>query len=115
MIVKPLIFACCIVIIAALAIIPQSELPDALDFWDKAQHMLAFSVLAITGSLAFPKKLKTIYVGLISYGACIEVVQKYFTATHTGSLRDLLADCLGIALGIVIHFIISRFAKQEEI
>ncbi len=110
--VKPLIFACCALVITVMAIIPRADLPDALDFWDKAQHVLAFSTLAFTGSLAYPKSTKVVYSGLIVYGAMIELIQKYLTATHLGSMRDLLADCLGLALGFVIYCVIDRFAKQ---
>ena len=109
---KPLIFACCAVAIAIMAIMPKADLPDALDFWDKAQHVLAFSTLAFTGSLAYPKLTKVVYSGLIVYGAMIELIQKYLTTTHTGSMRDLLADCLGLALGFFICCVIDRFTKQ---
>ena len=112
--VKPLIFACCAVVIAVMAIIPRADLPDALDFWDKAQHVLAFSTLGFTGSLAYPKSTTVVYCGLIVYGAMIELIQKYFTATHSGSMRDLLADCVGLALGFAIYCVINRFTKQAS-
>ncbi len=91
---------------AALAIIPQSSLPSALGFWDKAQHILAFAVLAFTGCLAFSNQLKTVLGGLFLYGAAIEIAQKYFTATHSAHASDLLADGLGLALGIGIYWIV---------
>jgi VanZ family protein len=103
---KIFIFASCVVGFAVLAIIPQSSLPSALDFWDKAQHILAFSVLAFTGCLVFPNQLKLVYGGLFLYGVAIEVAQKYFTSTHSAHASDLLADGLGLALGVCIYWIV---------
>jgi VanZ family protein len=111
---KSFIFASCVVGFAALAIIPQSSLPRALDFWDKAQHILAFAVLAFTGCLAFPNRLKMLVGGLFLYGVTIEIVQKYFTSTHSAHASDLLADGLGMALGICIYSIIDWVVRTTN-
>lgn len=100
------IFVSCVAGFAVLAIIPQSSLPAALGFWDKAQHILAFAVLAFTGCLAFPSQLKMVFGGLFLYGASIEIAQKYFTTTHSAHASDLLADALGLALGVFIYWIV---------
>jgi VanZ family protein len=111
---KSFIFASCVLGFAALAIIPQSSLPSALGFWDKAQHILAFAVLAFTGCVAFPHQLKMVVGGLFLYGASIEVVQKYFTLTHSAHASDLLANCIGLALGICIYWIICWIKRAKN-
>lgn len=109
--IMPFIFGCCIAAIAVMAMIPSTTLPKALNFWDKAQHILAFTTLSLMGSLAYPRKTKAVYIGLILYGASIEAVQRYFTTTHIGDVSDLLADSLGIVIGIAIYLIIRKFTK----
>lgn len=99
---------------AALAIIPQSSLPSALNFWDKAQHILAFALLAFTGYLAFPNRLKMLCGGLFLYGVAIEIAQKYFTATHSAHASDLLADGLGLALGVGIYWIVGWIKRLKN-
>jgi VanZ family protein len=106
------IFAICILGFAVVAVIPQSSLPSALNFWDKAQHILTFVVLAFTGCLAFPTQLKWVFGGLFLYGAIIEIVQKYFTLTHSAHLSDLLADSLGLVLGICIYWLVYWLRLQ---
>jgi VanZ family protein len=111
---KILIFLACLVGFATLAIIPQSSLPSALGFWDKAQHILAFTVLAFTGCLAFPSQLKILIGGLFLYGLLIEIVQKNFTATHSAHATDLLADAIGLALGVCAYWLIDWLMRPKK-
>ncbi|MGZ8984608.1 MAG: VanZ family protein [Methylophilus sp.] len=106
-----LLFGCCIAAIAVMAIIPSADIPKIFHFWDKVQHALAFTILSLTGSLAYPRNTKAVLIGLILYGASIEVIQKYFTSTHISDVSDLLADSLGIMIGIAIYLIIRKFTK----
>jgi VanZ family protein len=111
---KSFIFASCVVGFAALAMIPQSSLPSALSFWDKAQHILAFAVLAFTGCFAFPNQLKRVLGGLFLYGAMIEVLQKYFTVTHSAHASDLLADAMGLTLGVGVYWLICWIMQSTN-
>jgi len=85
-----------------------------LDFWDKAQHALAFATLTLTGSIAYPHKKARIYIGLILFAISIELIQKYFTTTHVGDMFDLLADSAGAMLGTVIYALLSQW-KQNKV
>lgn len=95
-----------------MAFIPNTEIPDAFNLWDKAQHALAFAVLTITGSLAYPKLTKAVYVGLIVYGAAIEVFQSTLTTTRFGEVSDLLADSVGVAIGFAAYLVMRKVIKK---
>ena len=71
----PLIFGCDLILTTVMTLIPSTSIPNAFNFWDKAQHALAFSMLSLTGSLAYPSRAKLVYIGLILYGASIELMQ----------------------------------------
>jgi len=111
--IMPLLFACCIGAITVMSMIPSTQLPNVLDFWDKAQHALAFAILTLTGSIAYPTKRTRIYLGLILFAVGIELIQKYFTTTHVGDARDLLADGLGAILGIIIYILLRRWIQSK--
>lgn len=66
--------------------------------WDKANHLLAFAVLAWLGSHAYPQRLALVLSGLLAYGALIEILQS-FTTYRSTDWHDLLADGLGLVLG----------------
>lgn len=66
--------------------------------WDKTNHLLAFSTLAIVGCLAYPTRIPTLLMALLVYGALIEVLQS-LTDYRFAEWGDLLADALGLLLG----------------
>ncbi|HEY1057284.1 MAG TPA: hypothetical protein VGE55_00985 [Limnobacter sp.] len=62
----------------------------AFDWWDKAQHSLAFLVLGGLGLLAYSEKPGRIVPGLLVYGASIELAQAASGWSY-GDWQDWLA------------------------
>ncbi len=109
----PQLFFIAVALVTILSLIPATAVPQAVQFWDKAQHSLAYSVLAITGSLGFPRQLKLVLVGLLAHGAVIEVMQSTLTTTRLGDVLDWLADGTGVLAGIGIYrYLLARAFKQ---
>lgn len=85
-----------------IAVLALSLLPVGPDVpttgWDKANHLLAFSTLAVLVCLSYPARLTVFLPALLFYGALIEVLQS-LTAYRFAEWSDLLADALGILLG----------------
>ena len=102
------IFVCCIVFTTIMALIPIEDVPNPFNLWDKAQHALTFIVLTITGCLAYPQKTKVVDIGLILYGASIEIMQCTWTTTRVGEISDLLADIVGVGIGFIIYLVVRK-------
>lgn len=85
-----------------LALIPSQEVPKALEFWDKAQHALAFAVLMGSGLLAFPGRPLVMALMMVLYGGLIEVAQSTLTTTRVGDAWDWLADSVGVLLVLLL-------------
>ena len=81
-----------------LSLIPVQQLPQGLNFWDKAQHALGFAALAITGLLAYPAHAWRVILGLAIVGVGIELAQALSGWRH-GDWMDWLADCVGLGAG----------------
>lgn len=94
-----------------MALIPSTDIPNPFNLWDKAQHALAFVVLTLTGSLAYTRKTKVIYIGLMIYGASIEILQNFFTTARSGEVSDLLADIVGILIGFIIYLVTKKIIQ----
>ncbi|CAN4268677.1 VanZ-like [Methylophilaceae bacterium] len=92
-----------LVLLMLLGLMPGSSLPQALLFWDKAQHVLAFALLALIGCFAFPRHLTAILLCLILYGAIIEVLQSLLQLGRYGDVYDSLADNLGVLIGYSVY------------
>jgi LPXTG-motif cell wall-anchored protein len=63
--------------------------------WDKANHALAFAVLAFIGGACWPASTVRLLVALAAYGGAIEIAQT-FTETRMGEWADWCADLAGL-------------------
>lgn len=90
-------FVTCVAAVLALAMMPAPP-PSLSTGWDKSNHLLAFSTLTWLALHAFPQRLKSVLLGLLTYGALIEILQS-FTPTRSAEWLDLCADAVGILLG----------------
>ena len=113
--IMPFIFECVfvggLVLTTVLLLIPSYNIPKAFDFYDKAQHVLVFVTLTVTGLLAFPQHGKTVVLGLICYGGLMEVLQSLLTTTRHGEWLDWLTDGLGILVGVGVYSVGRKLAK----
>lgn len=95
-------FWAAMVLVGALSLVPATELPaQVFSIWDKAQHAGGFLLLALLGGLAYPTSRGKVLIGLLVYGALIEVAQSA-TGWRNGDLFDLLADAVGVWLGALL-------------
>jgi VanZ family protein len=98
------IFWLCFVAVNTLALSPAPYLPplEIFDWWDKAQHAIAFAVLAVLAVLAYPEVSKLrIAVLLTGQGVLIELLQ-YHGGYRFGDWQDAVADGVGVLLGLAM-------------
>ena len=77
--------------------------PEADLGWDKANHLLAFAALGGTAALSgwtLRARRRVVAVGLLAFGGFIELVQSGIPG-RSGEWHDLLADAIGIAIGLL--------------
>jgi VanZ family protein len=95
------------------AIVPQNIAPHVGTLSDKLIHSLAFSFLAFLLQLAYRVNiLKTIFF-LLLYGLFIEASQ-YFTSSRSSEVLDVVADIVGIVMGILLYQIVKFIIKKYE-
>ena len=90
-------FWLCLVVVLTLSLMPP-RVPMPTTGWDKANHALAFAVLAVLGLRSYPGRVYGLLLGLLAYGGAIELLQA-LTPYRTADFRDLLADGVGLLLG----------------
>ena len=81
--------------------------------WDKTNHLLAFTVLAVLGRWAYPDRMRLLLMGLLAYGGLIDVLQS-FTPHRFGEWSDLLGNGLGLVLGSVLTALSRRWPSARE-
>jgi len=108
---KKLAFWICFIATNALALSPAPYLPplEIFNWWDKAQHAIAFGTLAVLAVLAYPKASRLrIALLLIGQGVLIEVLQ-YYGGYRFGDWQDAVADGVGVLVGLGSAVLLMRF------
>jgi VanZ family protein len=81
--------------------------------WDKLNHVLAFSTLAIVATLGLMGAWWRIAAALLAYGGLIELLQGLLPPREA-DLADLLSDGLGIAIGLLLAQGLRRAARRGQ-
>ena len=93
-------FGAAVLVSVVVLFAPAGDVPSAPPGVDKLVHLLLFAVLAVTGRWA-GVRLGVLTVLLAGYAALSEVLQAVTPLARSGSPADLLADVVGIAIGVV--------------
>ena len=97
-----------IIVIEFLATTTTVHIEIIENIWDKANHFIAFFTLYILISFGFLKfsVIKKVIL-LLSFGIQIEVVQHFIEGRFFSTL-DVLADLIGLCIGVVTMQILIK-------
>jgi VanZ family protein len=82
-------------------------------FSDVLLHAFAFIYLTFALGLALPRlRLRWIAASMFAYGVGIEVAQ-YFESARVASLKDVLVDVAGIAIGLLLLRALGEWSRRK--
>ncbi|MDB5682561.1 MAG: hypothetical protein JWM38_1868 [Sphingomonas bacterium] len=88
--------------------------PPSLLQSDKSQHELAFAVLTLLASLAFPAARQvTLLLALGAFGALIELLQLFPALHRQSDVMDWVADMAAIAVTLLLVTIVRAAIRQR--
>lgn len=93
--------------IFALALMPLQAPAVDISQIDKLEHAAAFAFLWLIGRRAGLPRWP-LALGLLAYGAAIEVAQGVFTQSRQADALDWLADAAGITVGAALEWVWLR-------
>ena len=109
------LLALMLAVITWLALSPAP--PKTVDLgWDKANHALAFASLAFVAVWAVwpsPRQWAWLVLALLAYGVGIEIAQS-FLPPREADWHDVMADSIGIALGLLAAWPIAVIASRDK-
>ncbi|MDB5731142.1 MAG: hypothetical protein JWQ03_1037 [Variovorax sp.] len=97
-------WACALAVLVLALMPPTPHMPTT--GWDKSNHLLAFSTLAVLGLWSWPGRTVAVLVALLAYGGLIEILQS-FTPDRSAEWADLLADGLGLLVGTLVVWLLA--------
>jgi VanZ family protein len=106
-------FALCLLVGLVVALLPPQTLVPPTG-WDKANHAIAFAVFAVLGCVSYPARTAGVLLGLLAYGALIELLQG-LTTYRSAEALDVLADGVGLALGWTLMRLSSRIRGTSKL
>ena len=110
------LFWACFLAINILALSPAPYLPplEIFNWCDKAQHAIAFAVLAVLAVLAYPEASRLrIALLLMGQGVLIEVLQ-YYGGYRFGDWQDAVADGVGVLVGLAMAQVMDFWLMKKH-
>ncbi|WP_213577849.1 VanZ family protein [Rhodococcus sp. USK13] len=100
-----------VVALTGLALImllsPASATPTGPEHADKVMHALLFAALAGASRYALlPVRVTVLW--LTAFAVVTEILQGILPIGRHGSVWDLLADTLGVVMGLAVHSAVMR-------
>ena len=90
------------------AVVPQDMAPQIGSLSDKSIHFIAFAVLTLLLKFAYSITWFQTFLLLFIYAVFIEFSQ-FFTPNRSVELLDVVADVIGIGIGLLFYPFIQRF------
>jgi glycopeptide antibiotics resistance protein len=88
---------------AIMCLVPFAEIPTEFELNDKISHVLGHGALALYFAGLVPRRgWWKIFVFLLFFGITIEFAQYYMHVGRNGDPRDVIANSLGAAFGLLL-------------
>ncbi|MFT3757772.1 hypothetical protein [Thauera sp.] len=104
-------FAAALIAAFYLALMPVPDIVQIVSWQDKIEHAALFATLALLGLAGWPDRPLRIALGLLLYGAAMEIAQGQ-TGYRTADPWDWVADAIGLL--VLIPFALSRRSAGEQ-
>ncbi len=101
-------------VVGMAALTPGDAAPN-LSSNDKVNHLLGFAALAASGELALRQGWRASLLvagGMLAYGGFIELAQTQVPG-RVGEWADLLADGVGVALGLTLVLVLRHIWRKQ--
>jgi VanZ family protein len=101
------LYALASAILLYLCLAPSKALPS-VHLWDKAEHAIAWAVLAGVGLVLFPDEAAAVALFALGFGIAVEVLQGALPFGRDADWKDWIADGVGVAAALLAWAAIRR-------
>jgi hypothetical protein len=101
------LYALASAILLYMCLAPAKALPS-VRLWDKAEHAIAWTVLAGVGLILFPRQPLAVAAFALGFGALVEVLQGLPVIGRDMDWKDFVADAVGVAAAFAVFALARR-------
>jgi VanZ family protein len=105
-------YAAAVGVLLWLTLSPASGLPS-VTLWDKAEHAIAWFVLAALGLVLSPRRPRAIVVFALFLGVLVEVLQAILPVGRDADWHDAVADSVGVFAALGLYALGLRLARRR--
>ncbi len=102
-----------VAVLLYLCLAPSKALPE-VSLWDKAEHAIAWFVLAAVGLAFWPRRPRRIAGFALALGALVEVLQAIMPLGRDGDWHDWAADSVGVGVALICWAMIRSVGKRAS-
>ena len=98
--------------VAILSLTESTYMPS-VSLNDKVAHGLMYTLLAVLWMIPVRRPV-WVCLGVTAYGTLLELLQHYCTLTRSGEWLDVLADFLGVLIGVLCVAWLKRPTTNDQ-
>lgn len=106
------LYALAVGVLAYLCLAPSNDLPS-VNIWDKAEHAIAWAVLAGSGLVLFPRQPGRVALFALAFGILIEIAQGDMPFGRDMDWRDFVADAVGVSASLALYALVRRARRRS--
>jgi VanZ family protein len=110
--IKRAAYGVAVAVLLYLCLAPSQALPKE-HLWDKAEHAIAWFVLAALGLALWPRRPGRVTFFALALGALVEVLQWAMPFGRDGDWRDWIADSVGVAAALLVWAAVLKLAPPD--
>lgn len=109
----------CALVILIVSLLPNNGNLPAPSLNDKINHIIGYGVLTGLGVLAWRGRTRLLFVAIVTaQSGIVEILQANMSLGRNGDLYDMIANLIGITLGVVIGhgvvLIVRNLLRQAQ-
>jgi len=101
------LYGLAVAVLLYLCLAPTRDLPK-VTLWDKAEHAIAWFVLATVGFVLFPARVGRVVVFAVALGGIVELLQGALPTGRDMDWKDWVADSAGVTVALAGWMLAQR-------
>lgn len=104
-----------VIAVMGASLIPSDQIPVAVPFSDKAAHLFSYFILTFVALLSSNQNHSVLTILAVQFliGVGVEIAQSFIPG-RSPELLDVLANSLGVMIGVLVYFLFRKIKPKTQ-